>query len=101
MLASGALSEATLAWHEGAPEWAPLGRVLGEAAPARPSGASLARGALRSAPAASAAADDEDADAQLRSWQAEVSRLEAGAPPDEDRPATPECAHASRTPLRF
>jgi HIV Tat-specific factor 1 len=99
-VACGQLSGATLAWHEGAPEWTPLERLLPPPEPAR-AAASLARGAVRAAAPSAApptrATAEDNADAQLRSWQAEVARLEAagGAAAADARPESPECAPLS------
>ena len=93
MVASGALSGATMAWYEGAPAWVPLEQLLGgSGAPASGAAATVARQAVRAAPPSRG----EDPDAELRAFQAEMARLE-----EEERPATPECVRcAVGPPLR-
>jgi hypothetical protein len=63
MVASGALSGATMAWHEGAPAWVPLEQLLGgSGAPAGGAAATVARQAVRAAPPSRG----DDPDAELR-----------------------------------
>ena len=97
MVASGALSGATMAWYEGAPAWVPLEQLLGGGgAPAGGAAATVARQAVRSAPPSRG----DDPDAELAAFQAELARLDDQAAADE-RPATPECVcSAVRPPLR-
>jgi hypothetical protein len=94
MVASGALSGATMAWHEGAPAWVPIDQLLGggalggsAAAGGAAGGSALARGAVLAA--APVRADDPEA--QLRAFQSEVARLEDA----EERPGTPECVQSA------
>eukprot|EP00850_Spirogloea_muscicola_P011000 SM000066S20475 [mRNA] locus=s66:487702:491437:- [translate_table: standard] len=84
---AGGLTDETLVWKEGLPEWLPLAQVPELAATAaaaptsrRPPVGNMAAGTTRrSADAAAAAEPDDGEDEELRRWREEVKAAEAEA----------------------